>query len=65
MSQATHTIKGDIMQKDGILYGVGVGPGDPDMLTLKAVNVIKEADIICLPRGDKEKCRASLPTSKI
>jgi len=26
----------------GILYGIGVGPGDPDLLTLKAVKVLKE-----------------------
>lgn len=25
----------------GILYGIGVGPGDPDLLTLKAVKVLK------------------------
>ncbi len=42
----------------GILYGVGVGPGDSELLTLKAVRTIKEADIICLPRADKEQCRA-------
>ncbi|KAB1439900.1 precorrin-2 C(20)-methyltransferase [Candidatus Galacturonibacter soehngenii] len=35
----------------GILYGVGVGPGDPELLTLKAVNVIKNSDIILVP-GD-------------
>jgi len=42
----------------GILYGIGVGPGDPEMLTLRAVRAIKEADVICLPRPEKEKCRA-------
>ncbi|NLM05372.1 MAG: precorrin-2 C(20)-methyltransferase [Tissierellia bacterium] len=33
----------------GKLYGVGVGPGDKKMLTLKAVEVLKEADIILVP----------------
>ena len=42
----------------GILFGIGVGPGDPEMLTLKAVKAIKEADVICLPRENKDKCRA-------
>lgn len=33
----------------GIFYAVGVGPGDPELITYKAVRVIKEADIIALP----------------
>lgn len=36
------------MQK-GILYGVSVGPGDPELLTLKAVRIIRENEIIALP----------------
>ena len=34
------------MEKEGKLFGVGVGPGDPELITVKAVRVIKEADII-------------------
>ena len=36
----------------GILYGIGVGPGDPELLTLKAVRCIREADLLALP-GEK------------
>ncbi|PID45690.1 MAG: precorrin-2 C(20)-methyltransferase [Proteobacteria bacterium] len=30
----------------GTLYGVGVGPGDPELMTLKAHRLIHEADVI-------------------
>ena len=33
----------------GKLFGVGVGPGDPELLSLKAVRVIKESDVIAVP----------------
>ena len=26
----------------GILYGIGVGPGDPELMTRKAVRIIEE-----------------------
>ena len=29
----------------GTLYGVGVGPGDPELMTLKAVRMIRENDM--------------------
>ena len=33
----------------GTAYGVGVGPGDPEYMTLKAVRLIKENDVIAVP----------------
>ena len=40
----------------GILYGLGVGPGDPELLTLKAVRILSEADVIAVPdKGSGEK----------
>ena len=33
----------------GKLYGVGVGPGDPELITLKAVRLILENDFIAVP----------------
>ena len=35
--------------KRGILYGVGVGPGDPELLTLKAARILRQADVIAAP----------------
>lgn len=47
------------MKKDaGILYGVGVGPGDPELLTLKAVRTLQACDRMILPAETREKCRA-------
>ena len=34
---------------NGILYGVGVGPGDPEYMTLKAVRLIRENEVIAVP----------------
>lgn len=42
----------------GILYGIGVGPGDPELMTLKAVRLIKENDVIALPGADPKKTAA-------
>lgn len=33
----------------GKLYGVGVGPGDPELLTQKAIRIMKECDAIAVP----------------
>ena len=39
----------------GKLYGLGVGPGDPELLTLKALRRIKESEIIAVPGKKKEE----------
>lgn len=36
-------------QTPGELYGLGVGPGDPELVTMKAVRLLKKADIIAFP----------------
>ena len=35
----------------GTLYGVGVGPGDKELITVKAINILKKSDIIALPNA--------------
>lgn len=35
----------------GTLYGVGVGPGDPDLITVKGVNLIQQASVVAFPAG--------------
>ena len=39
----------------GTLYGIGVGPGNPEMMTLQAINGIKKLDIIFASRKEGEK----------
>lgn len=34
----------------GTLYGVGVGPGDPELITVKAFRILKESPVIAYPR---------------
>ena len=48
----------------GKLYGVGVGPGDPELMTLKAVRVIKDCDYIAVPADDENICLAYKIASK-
>ena len=37
------------------LVGIGVGPGDPDLLTVKAVKTIQNADVIMCPASKEDR----------
>jgi len=48
----------------GTLYGVGVGPGDPELITLKALRVLERTSIIAWPappEGDSLARRIAAP----
>ncbi|MGH6932085.1 MAG: precorrin-2 C(20)-methyltransferase [Dongiaceae bacterium] len=36
----------------GTVYGIGVGPGDPELLTLKALRLLRAAPVIAYPAPD-------------
>ncbi len=38
----------------GRLYGVGVGPGDPELITLKAQRVLSQVAVIFVPLKDRQ-----------
>lgn len=47
-----------VVEMKGILYGIGIGPGDPEHITLKAVRMMKEVDIIAAPGKDVKETTA-------
>lgn len=44
----------DTKQKIGRLYGIGVGPGDPELLTLKAHHVLATVPVVFAPKKTSE-----------
>ena len=45
-----HSVEFETAMK-GILYGVGVGPGDPELLTAKAIRLLRECDAVAAPKS--------------
>ena len=48
----------------GIFYGIGVGPGDPELLTLKAINTLKKIDAVIAPKTEKKEGSVALSIAK-
>ncbi len=42
----------------GTFYGVGVGPGDPELMTLKAARIMKSCEVIAVPSATGETTTA-------
>ncbi len=42
------------MSKYGKFYGIGVGPGDPDLITIKAVKILEISDVVYVPTKTTE-----------
>jgi precorrin-2/cobalt-factor-2 C20-methyltransferase len=40
--------------KIGVLYGIGVGPGDPDLMTLKGARVLERCRHVFVPKARSE-----------
>ena len=38
----------------GKLYVIGVGPGDPELLTVKGMRILQEISCVCVPKGREE-----------
>ncbi|MDO8746604.1 MAG: precorrin-2 C(20)-methyltransferase [Thermodesulfovibrionales bacterium] len=48
----------------GKLYVTGVGPGDPELLTLKALRILRDVPCICVPKGREEGSSLALSIVK-
>ncbi|MDZ4185598.1 MAG: precorrin-2 C(20)-methyltransferase [Desulfuromonadales bacterium] len=45
---------------NGLIYAVGVGPGDPELITRKAERILRSVDVICAPTGQAEAASFAL-----
>jgi precorrin-2/cobalt-factor-2 C20-methyltransferase len=52
------------MKNEGKLFGIGVGPGDPELITKKAIRVINEADVIFTAASSKNDYSLALEIAK-
>lgn len=53
------------MKTRGKFFGVGVGPGDPSLLTLRAVDILRQVDFIAIPKSRLEKESVAWEIAKI
>lgn len=48
----------------GTFYGIGVGPGDPELLTMKAIRAIEKVDALIAPKTEKKEGSVALEIAK-
>ena len=48
------------MNSTGTFYGIGVGPGDPELLTVKAINALRAIDVLIAPKTEKKSDSVAL-----
>ena len=48
------------MDLTGTFYGIGVGPGDPELLTVKAIETLKIIDVLIAPKTEKKSDSVAL-----
>ncbi len=59
-----HEMIKQMNSKPGIFYGIGVGPGDPELLTLKAVQILQKVDIVVAPKTEKKEGSVALSIAR-
>jgi precorrin-2/cobalt-factor-2 C20-methyltransferase len=45
----------EAVKKKGFLYGIGIGPGDPELIPLKAMRILRQSDVILTPCSSWKK----------
>lgn len=51
------------MSKTGKLYGIGIGPGDPELITLKALRLLRAAAVVVFPAPEQGESLAKRITT--
>jgi precorrin-2/cobalt-factor-2 C20-methyltransferase len=48
----------------GKLYGIGVGPGDPELITIKAKNILEKVHCLAVPKTSMDKASQALAIAR-
>ncbi|MBM4090538.1 MAG: hypothetical protein FJ276_14120 [Planctomycetes bacterium] len=65
LSAGVRTALAEDAHRNGVVYLVGMGPGDPELVTFKAAKVLKEADCVYCFEYLKDEVARYAPSEKI